>query len=1322
MRGVCNRQRRSAGFTLAEVLATVAIIAILLGIALPSAVAIQRDLRLNELDASASAIFAAAQNRLTALRAADGLNAVIPPANQKALIPDRDADGLPLDTVSESDTVGYVTQADEGILRTLLPGGSVDPTVIENMKGLIIEYNAFSGSVNGVYYAEAEFAYTEDLALQNSWEARRKNDPLVGYYGGDSAGRPQTSLIEAPKIDVENGEELRLVIDNSALAADPDYKILQNISYTVTLTQADDVGRSKTLLLNCLLTDPENALLKPGEENPDRLFLVLDSLEGGKHFADVAYQDDTTKQIQPGADVIVTVTLEYDGEEGYAVPYQWTKTVNSLFAESGWGQKPAGGQAAGTEPAAAKIAYGRQLQNLAPEVSGLADGYAPEKAEQTKPIDWAYYNGKKITSPGGYSLDENGNPKELFETFGEGTLLSIYNGKLREYNGANNEIYNLSCVPNAITPVYQDGKSAYYGAGLFAGMKKGALRQITLVNARARGAADQKTVCGGTLAGYTENTSITECAVYFQKTELPETVGKPDLYTSYGVFLGQSGTADWIGGMVGWMNGGTAEKSFASQPRLTGGSLAFAGGFAGKISGQTQLSECYADTGLISGMSFSGGFAQTAESQWVRFANCYAVSRQQTDSAAGFANSTNGYTAANCYAAAAYSDPAGTAQDKIARTGFGPKAGGYEGCYYLTEAVDGPKPAAEEPAGVAPVAYKKLHDWIGDFGTEGLWTANTTETSHPYAMDKTLTDDQQKQLDSALLTKLNATETYPFPRLAAFDHHGDWPLPAKGGAFVYYEVYEDGAVGMEGVRLNGTAFDTTHKLQNGKLVTRDGYAYADGADEALLTSGTISITVKKDETLSTKAGITVCPLAYADLAGQFAHSNTFYRQVTVNGNAADVYFNPHFAKSVVYADKTAPAQPETVSVRSARQLAALGSLGQNGHYWALSFAQELNIDFSLYDRQYTGGEAPALSPVGTSDDAFSGVYDGGGHTITGAGLASGSAYVGLFGYSTGTLQNIVFRDPGAAIRATGDNPFVGALAGYNGGSIDNCAVAGFTVDGKNVSGGLAGVNSGTITNSAASCKLVNGTHQAGGLVGQNNGTVNACYALGEVTGGAAGALCGQGTAQNSYAACSVGGTMAYIAPDGSAASWQELAGLVNDGNRAAQTYPYTSTGAYPFPAVVKDAAGRYVHYGDWPENPQSEAGESAVGVMVLVSANGDTATYKMIGGKEQEDGSYTVVSTEITVTGKNFPKVVYFIDPPSTQPSKWYVWKQGDWGPVSMQNFNKFKDFDYSHFQLFTKYTDKTDLYFYYDTYGAPTGTVPTGWVFKIPAADIPNP
>ncbi|WP_309916018.1 MBG domain-containing protein [Xanthomonas sp. 1678] len=175
-------------------------------------------------------------------------------------------------------------------------------------------------------------------------------------------------------------------------------------------------------------------------------------------------------------------------------------------------------------------------------------------------------------------------------------------------------------------------------------------------------------------------------------------------------------------------------------------------------------------------------------------------------------------------------------------------------------------------------------------------------------------------------------------------------------------------------------------------------------------------------------------------------------------------------------------------------------------------------------------------PIGASGAAFTGVFDGLGHTINNLTINwPNTDYVGLFGV---TGNGSAIRDLGLLGGSVAGQNYVGGLVGDNGGTITNTYVAGmvngFTSDERDYIGGLVGFNEagGTITNTYATGP-VRGSNYVGGLVGSNLGAITNAYATGEVNGilysggNYVGGLVGSnepgGTITNTYATGAVSG-------------------------------------------------------------------------------------------------------------------------------------------------------------------------------------------------------
>ena len=166
-------------------------------------------------------------------------------------------------------------------------------------------------------------------------------------------------------------------------------------------------------------------------------------------------------------------------------------------------------------------------------------------------------------------------------------------------------------------------------------------------------------------------------------------------------------------------------------------------------------------------------------------------------------------------------------------------------------------------------------------------------------------------------------------------------------------------------------------------------------------------------------------------------------------------------------------------------------------------------------------------PVGNSTTAFTGSFDGQGHTVTGLTINRPSTNdVGLFGY-TGTgasIDNLTLADVNIA-----GHTEVAGLVGYNNGGVTNVSVSGSVTGGLYDVGGVAGTNDTGSISEAQSSASVSGSTQVGGLVGSSGGTISQSFATGSVraspsggnAGGLVGTLSGNVKISNSYSTASV---------------------------------------------------------------------------------------------------------------------------------------------------------------------------------------------------------
>lgn len=139
-------------------------------------------------------------------------------------------------------------------------------------------------------------------------------------------------------------------------------------------------------------------------------------------------------------------------------------------------------------------------------------------------------------------------------------------------------------------------------------------------------------------------------------------------------------------------------------------------------------------------------------------------------------------------------------------------------------------------------------------------------------------------------------------------------------------------------------------------------------------------------------------------------------------------------------------------------------------------------------------------PIGKSssdDDAYTGTFDGNGHTISGLYFnKSNSWYVGLFGCigAEGKISNVGVSD---SYFQSSNCPYIGGVCGSNSGELQNCSNSSTVIGKENEYriGGVCGNNSGTIKN-CYNTASVSGQYSVGGVCGDNyEGPITNCYYL-----------------------------------------------------------------------------------------------------------------------------------------------------------------------------------------------------------------------------------
>ena len=1212
MKNLKNRRKGKAGFTMSELLIVVAIVIVLFAVAVLSLVTIRKNLRQKELDSKAEILYVAVQNRMSELRAG-GYESLYQYDEKKdngvakvGLIP-LDAPEEDAEDAITKDTLCYVVSADRVAVgkaaASVLPESSVDAELWNNH--WVIEYDPESGSVYGAFYSEEEITSGDVSTTLPTYlnrmrvrQTRLHNGAKIGYYGGARVISGTTDTLK-PDISIDNREKL-------------------TATFYCNNPYADE------LTFNIKVSDGRNEYVKVVKYSELRQLnsktwyytWVMDSLESEK----TRFYNQTDHKLACGTDI--TVTLSVESQNANVDGKSYTRKTNSLFR-----------YAEGTPAGTALIAYGRHLQNL----------------------DEASHVSKTITSAvqvSDLSFADDTADNEDWYSFYRDTFTPITNKYLKSYDGYS-EVDNVKLYSSISNLHITDTSKS--DVGLFSTFN-GEIKNVTLTGMRIDNGGQN---VGALIGSVSDTVKITNTRVYLssKKGDLAdiETVDSPEKVKPW-----LEGKV--VGGLIGMVTKtgsvSVTDSSASTVIRADGGA---AGGLIGAVYHAATITDSYADCYLTAARTggliakAEGGSEVAATGTSITLKDFYAAGYQTaTVDAFGLVGGSN-VNATGGYSACVYNvEENAKVHSTVNAMGSASKV------YYLTDGglSEGGTSKWENDNQTKPKTYKELSE--SGFAKKEIseaFTSSSGAATFPYnLMDQGLT-------------------YYTYPRLEKLNHYGDWQAEFESGALDYYERYEDETYGFYGANLS--------TLKTSKFVVGDGYALA--YIEKKDATDNVTVTYANDQTARVSFGSAIettddatntkyylYPLSKEVVNTKYidtAEPDTFYQKITIedtaNNTNTEYYYNPHFAKTVTV-NENKPQAPETVCIRSARQLYAL-SLYYPQYADAVKdsvFRQELNIDYSRYEWTKYDDVVPAKistqAPIGTGDKPFTAVYNGGCNTIGEISFKAKSLYIGMFGYtsSAAAVRNVFLVGDGsntvAYVNAQGGNSAsgsasrvsMGVLVGYNRGTVSNCSVSGYTMEyyGYSAStaslGGFVGSNYGTIRNSASDCPSIrfantNSNTYAGGFAGVNHASVSDSYALGsiQVRGARNSTVWVAGFAANnasgmirrSYSATALtasgdaesygfahtggsayqcyyldGGTYSYrgtlYAYNTSTnefkdnAAGEPLTGselqnkTISNFKKADCTYNAKETTGdyYIYPAVVRNAAGKTVHYGDWP--------------------------------------------------------------------------------------------------------------------------------------------
>ncbi len=398
-------KKNRKGFTLAELLVTVAITVILASFGFVSAARYQKRLKLAEMDNAAREIFIAAQNHLTASEADGSWNQAyqknaassdfgVPVSRDTLVLSGTDSDDYRaiLSVRNQEPSEGPYAAA----WNEILPYGAITESIRTDGQYIVI-YNASSASVYGVLYTDNSSSYFSssdqnfvfDLSELKSYlelvhgsnDTRLSYDGkvFIGWYGGAESASISGGTKAEPSVYFDNAEVLKLNFLYPDSGTDYDHAVLKFTGNTSKAEAVIKVSKSGEITAGSddskTIADRLNHAWKSAETGSFRI--ILDDLtEPARAFGylfNAKTAENTSGAFLPGEDITVTAyAVKADGTQSATV----SAAANSLF-ESNDGEN-------------LTISNARHLQNLDQSVSGIRkSSFASlQSAELTRDIVW----------------------------------------------------------------------------------------------------------------------------------------------------------------------------------------------------------------------------------------------------------------------------------------------------------------------------------------------------------------------------------------------------------------------------------------------------------------------------------------------------------------------------------------------------------------------------------------------------------------------------------------------------------------------------------------------------------------------------------------------------------------------------------------------------------------------------------------------------------------------------------------------------------------------------------------------------------------------
>ena len=765
---------------------------------------------------------------------------------------------------------------------------------------------------------------------------------------------------------------------------------------------------------------------------------------------------------------------------------------------------------------------------------------------------------------------EEGDTSSWYSCYGDKAFTPITNTYLKKFSGERTAIIYHLTVKEGVKIAGTERK----GAGMFAVLKD----SMTVENLRLAGTTiaitgeGKEKVSVGAIAGETTGSAkITNCEVYLD-TEDIEGKNENDVWISgagiQGGLIGHTNSVAESGSSVTIVNSFAATVMDGRENGTTGDLIGTVGGLIGQADCAVNIKNCYADSYLTGDVT--GGLIGSVNSGSVNVEYCYTAGYQNPANHGGglVASSvdSNALKIKNSYTVATYLENSESNNNPVI---YAVSPGTLKNVYYLNKGKNVKNDNGEAVDYLTFSNKAKMAEKLNNNGSNSFTTSTTTYAynlrnqgltsySYPSLKDISHYGDWQASYEAGSLVYY---EKYAINESNSREY-GFFGGNVQSSLSDSLTVVGDGY----GIVYAKSALETL----SGFIVSYQNSEDADKLKEWKIDCNStetekFEVSVNDGDIAQSEETYVIFPLPKEIMNAQ-AIKGVYYQKLTVKG-ASDAelndegtaaqadgdettevmtgktfYFNPHFAKSVEAADQ-APNNILAIYLRTPRQLYHMSLYYQDyaSLLKGISFIQERDIDYAPYDwKNYEGVQEAVTvqSPVGVAEDGtitpFTSTYKGGGYEIRGISFATKGTAVGFIGENQGSIQNVFLVSDWENNDFTGTtavsnpylsytgtigsnrNVYMGALAGINKGTIQNCAVCGYSMgrdgivyvqrNGTLYIGGLTGSNQGNIYNSEVDAPAVNasvlyGNAYLGGFAGENigSGLIRNSYAVGNVS-------------------------------------------------------------------------------------------------------------------------------------------------------------------------------------------------------------------------------